>query len=94
MVVADEEEQGWGDWLVDTWRGNVEVLTESATSIIDAGSTGAAKVTDELGDDARDTAIASIIGGPVALASAGLLVAVALNPSILTNASKELKKIF
>ena len=93
-VVDSEEEQGILKWGVDSvadvgnwFAGN---LASTRDAILDAG----VEVADNLGDDAKDTAFWVALGGPAGLALGGVVVAVALNPSLATTALKDLGKIF
>ena len=92
-------------FVIDTASGAFESVTDTAA---DAGvfvaenvadtrdailETGA-EIVDGIGDDAARGAIGVAVVTPASIALGGLLVAVALNPSLLTNATKSVKKLF
>ena len=92
MIV--EEEEGYGDWIVglvsDAGNFVADNLAETRDAILDTG----AEIADGIGDDAVRGGVGVAIVTPASIALGGLLVAVALNPSLLTNATKSVKKLF
>lgn len=88
--MATEEEEGWADWIVDNVSDAAvfvaENLAETRDAILDTA--------EEIGDDGANAARNAALFGPVGLAAGGLIVAVVLNPSLLGNAGKSIKKLF
>lgn len=69
-------------------------ILETAQETRDALLEALKEISDEAGDDAAEGIRNAALFGPIGLAAGGLLVAVALNPTLLAAPAKSLKKLF
>ena len=92
--MATEEEESWGDWIVGNVSDAANFFADNLAETRDVVADAATEIADSLGDDAATAARNAAFFGPVGLAAGGLIVAVVLNPSLLGNAGKSLKKLF
>jgi len=92
--MVEEEEEGYGDWIVGLVSDSANFLADNLAETRDAVLESTEQIADGLGDDAARGAIGAAAITPLSIAAGGLLVAVALNPSLLTNATKSVKKLF
>lgn len=93
-MATEEEEEGWADWIVGNVSDAAVFVAENLAETRDVVADTASEIADQLGDDAATAARNAALFGPVGLAAGGLIVAVVLNPSLLGNAGKSLKKLF
>ena len=82
------------DEVTGTVSDSAVFVAENLAETRDVVADTATQIVDSIGDDAATATRNAALFGPVGLAAGGLIVAVALNPSLLGNAGKSLKKLF
>ena len=86
-VVSDEEEQGTLEWIAGKIESNFK---ETRDALLDTTE----EIADKTSSNAADGAFWLAVGGPAGLAIGGIVLAIALNPSLATNAISDLGKAF